>query len=189
MTAPPSDKVRSPAPTWVKLALDAPPAKVLGGWEPHRRKNWVLEGCCIDQCDGEVGRGDEPSGVGRQLRAMVEPLARELKARQQGEKTVVCPPPYLLSQPRRHREEQRTEQTLSECAQSPWRPTRADIVRRQPPPPTLPHGDVVRRPPSPTLPRDDVVRRLAPPTLPFDDVARRSAPPTLPCDGVVMSGG
>ena len=57
MTAPPTDKVRSPAPTWVKLALDAPPAKVLGGWEPHRRKNWVLEGCCIDQCDGEVGRG------------------------------------------------------------------------------------------------------------------------------------
>ena len=91
---PPSDKVRSPAPTWVKLALDAPPAKVLGGWEPHRRKNWALEGCCVDQCDGEVGRGDEPSGGGHQRRAMVEPLARELKARQRGAKTVVCPPPY-----------------------------------------------------------------------------------------------
>ena len=155
MTTPLSDKVRSLAPTWVKLALDAPPAKVLGGWEPPRRKIWAREGCCVDQCDGEVGRGDEPSGVGRQRRAMVEPLARELKARQQGDKTVVCPPPYLLSQPIRHREEQRTEQTLSECAQSPWRPTRADVVRPQPPS-TLPRDDVVRWPAPPTLPRDDV---------------------------------
>jgi hypothetical protein len=57
---PPSNKVRLLAPTWLKLVLEAPPAKVLGGWEPPRQNNWAREGCCVDQCDGEVGHGEKP---------------------------------------------------------------------------------------------------------------------------------
>ena len=60
VATPPSDKVRSLAPTWLTLALEAPPAKVLGGWEPPRQNNWAHKGCCVDQCDGDVGHGDEP---------------------------------------------------------------------------------------------------------------------------------
>jgi hypothetical protein len=60
---PPSDKVRPLAPTWSKLAYEAHPAFGVGGWEEApRRKNWALEVCCVDQCNGEVGYEDVPSG-------------------------------------------------------------------------------------------------------------------------------
>jgi hypothetical protein len=64
---PPSDKVRSLAPTWSKLAYEAHPAFGVGGWEEApRQKNWALEVCCVDQCDGVVRYEDVPSGCGRQ---------------------------------------------------------------------------------------------------------------------------
>jgi len=64
---PPSDKVRSLAPTWSKLAYEAHPEFGVGGWEEApRRKNWALEVCCVNQCDVEVGYKDVPSGCCRQ---------------------------------------------------------------------------------------------------------------------------
>ena len=83
MTASPCDKERSLTPTWSKLAYEAHPAFGVGGWEEApRRKNWALEVCCVDQCDGEVGYEDVPSGCCRQpSKASSEPPPRCPRAR------------------------------------------------------------------------------------------------------------
>jgi hypothetical protein len=94
---PPSDKVRSHTPTWSKLVYEAHPAFGVGGRVGPRLEDWAHEGSCVDQCDNEVWHVGVPAGVGHLRQAMVEPQAREQKAREQGAKTVVCPPHSRLN--------------------------------------------------------------------------------------------
>ena len=61
---PPSDKVRSLAPTWLKLAYEAHPAFGGGGRVGPRLEDWVREGSYVDQCDDEVWHIGVPAGVG-----------------------------------------------------------------------------------------------------------------------------
>ena len=69
MTAPPSDKVKSLAPAWSKLAYEAHPALVRVGGRRHldgRTGRSRLKVCCVNQCDVKVGYEDVPSGCCRQ---------------------------------------------------------------------------------------------------------------------------
>ena len=93
MMTPPSDKVRLLTPTWSKLVYETPPACGVGGRVGPCLEDWAREGSCVDQCDNEVWHVGLPAGVCHQRQTMVEPQAREQKAREQGAKTVVCPPP------------------------------------------------------------------------------------------------
>jgi len=79
---PPSDKVRLLAPTWSKLAYEAPPAFGVGERVGPRLEDWAREGSCVDQCDNKVWQVGVPAGVGRRRQAMVEPQAREQRARE-----------------------------------------------------------------------------------------------------------
>jgi hypothetical protein len=93
LKTPPSDKVKSLVPTWSKLAYEAPPAFGVGGRVGPSLEDWVREGSYVDQCNDEAWHVGVPAVVGHQCQAMVEPQAREKKAREQGAKTFVCPPP------------------------------------------------------------------------------------------------
>ena len=93
MMTPPSDKVRSLAPTWSKLAYEAPPACGVGGRVGPRLEDWVRKGSCVDWCDNEAWHVGIPAVVGHRRQTMVKPQAQEQKAREQEAKMAVCPPP------------------------------------------------------------------------------------------------
>ena len=62
--------------------------------ELWRHTNWALEGCCANQCDGEVGHRDKPSVVGcsSQASCVLPPIKRTASTYnvgQQGESIVM----------------------------------------------------------------------------------------------------
>ena len=61
---PPSNKVRSLVPTWLKLAYEAPPVFGVGGRVGPRLEDWVLKGSCIDQCNDKAWHVGVPAVVG-----------------------------------------------------------------------------------------------------------------------------
>jgi len=73
---PPSDKVRSLAPPWSKLAYEAPPAFGVGGRVGPRLEDWAREGSCIDQCDNKVWHVGVPAGVCHQHQMIVDESKR-----------------------------------------------------------------------------------------------------------------